>query len=74
MFGVADELYGETVGAAVVPTRSAPPTAADLVEFCRNRLAAFEVPASIALTDELPHTAKGSVDRRAVAEQFGKGD
>jgi acyl-CoA synthetase (AMP-forming)/AMP-acid ligase II len=74
VFGVPDRLYGETVGAAVVPDRSAPPTAADLTEFCGERLAAFEVPASIALTDELPHTAKGSVDRRAVAERFGKGD
>ena len=74
VFGVPDHLYGETVGAAVVPDRSAPPTAAELTEFCRERLAAFEVPASIALIGELPHTAKGSVDRRAVAEQFGKGD
>ena len=74
VFGVPDRLYGETVGAAVVPDESAPPTAAELTEFCRGRLAAFEVPANIALTDELPHTAKGSVDRRAVAERFGKGD
>ncbi len=74
VFGVADQLYGETVGAAVVPDRSAAPTADELTEFCRERLAAFEVPAGIALTDELPHTAKGSVDRRAVAERFGKGD
>jgi len=74
VFGVPDRLYGETVGAAVVPDRSAPPTPAELTEFCRARLAAFEVPASIALTDELPHTAKGSVDRRAVAQRFTKGD
>jgi len=74
VFGVPDSLYGETVGAAVVPDPSAPPTADELTEFCRERLAAFEIPARIALTDELPHTAKGSVDRRAVAEQFGKGD
>jgi acyl-CoA synthetase (AMP-forming)/AMP-acid ligase II len=74
VFGVPDDLYGETVGAAVVPDPSAPPTADELTEFCRARLAAFEVPAGIALTDELPHTAKGSVDRRAVAEKFGKGD
>lgn len=74
VFSVPDRLYGETVGAAVVPDQSAPPTAPELTEFCRERLAAFEVPASIALTDELPHTAKGSVDRRAVADQFGKGD
>jgi acyl-CoA synthetase (AMP-forming)/AMP-acid ligase II len=74
VFGVPDQLYGETVGAAVVPDQSDPPTAAELTEFCRQRLAAFEVPAGIALTDELPHTAKGSIDRRAVAERFGKGD
>jgi acyl-CoA synthetase (AMP-forming)/AMP-acid ligase II len=73
VFGVPDDLYGETVGAAVVPDQSTQPTAAELTEYCRERLAPFEVPASIALTDELPHTAKGSVDRRAVAEKFGKG-
>ncbi|HTZ13995.1 MAG TPA: FadD7 family fatty acid--CoA ligase [Mycobacterium sp.] len=74
VFGVPDQLYGETVGAAVVLDQSDPPTSDDLTEFCRARLAPFEVPAGIKLTDELPHTAKGSVDRRAVAEQFGKGD
>jgi acyl-CoA synthetase (AMP-forming)/AMP-acid ligase II len=73
VFGVPDELYGETVGAAVVPDQSTPPTTEELTEYCRGRLAGFEVPASIALTDELPHTAKGSVDRRAVAEKFAKG-
>ena len=74
VFAVPDQLYGETVGAAVVPDHTAPPTADELTEFCRARLAPFEVPAGITLTDELPHTAKGSVDRRAVAAQFGKGD
>jgi acyl-CoA synthetase (AMP-forming)/AMP-acid ligase II len=74
VFAVPDQLYGETVGAAVVPDQTDPPTADDLTEFCRARLAPFEVPAGITLTDELPHTAKGSVDRRAVAEQFGKGN
>ena len=74
VFGVPDELYGETVGAAVVPDQADLPTADELTEFCRERLAAFEVPAGIALTDELPHTAKGSIDRRAVVERFGKGD
>jgi acyl-CoA synthetase (AMP-forming)/AMP-acid ligase II len=74
VFSVPDQLYGETVGAAVVPDQTDPPTSDELTEFCRERLAPFEVPATITLTDELPHTAKGSVDRRAVAEQFGKGD
>jgi acyl-CoA synthetase (AMP-forming)/AMP-acid ligase II len=71
VFGVPDPIYGETVAAVIVPHATASPTAAELADFCRERLAAFEVPGSIRVTDELPHTAKGSVDRRAVAQRFG---
>jgi acyl-CoA synthetase (AMP-forming)/AMP-acid ligase II len=71
VFGVPDPIYGETVAAVIVSNQSTTPTTAELTEFCRERLAAFEVPGAITVTDELPHTAKGSVDRRAVAERFG---
>ena len=71
VFGVPDKMYGETVAAVIVPRGSAAPTPAELAEFCRERLAAFEVPASFREASALPHTAKGSLDRRAVAEQFG---
>jgi acyl-CoA synthetase (AMP-forming)/AMP-acid ligase II len=70
VYGVADPLYGETVAAVVVPSSAGPVRADELGAFCRERLAPFEVPASFQVTDELPHTAKGSVDRRAVAERF----
>ena len=73
VFGVPDKLYGETVAAVMVPRGSASPTAAELAAFCRERLAPFEVPASFQQASALPHTAKGSLDRRAVAEQFGRG-
>jgi acyl-CoA synthetase (AMP-forming)/AMP-acid ligase II len=73
VFGVPDELYGETVAAVIVPRGSAAPSAVGLAEFCREHLAAFEVPASFREASALPHTAKGSLDRRAVAEQFGGG-
>jgi acyl-CoA synthetase (AMP-forming)/AMP-acid ligase II len=72
VFGVPDRLYGETVAAVIVPDQSAPPTSDELAEYCSARLAAYEVPATIEVIDELPYTAKGSVDRRAVAERFGK--
>ena len=71
VFGVPDTLYGEAVAAVIVPRGSAAPAPADLAEFCRGRLAAFEVPTSFREASALPHTAKGSLDRRAVAEQFG---
>jgi acyl-CoA synthetase (AMP-forming)/AMP-acid ligase II len=72
VFGMPDELYGETVAAVIVARGSAAPTADELAAFCRDRLAPFEVPADFRQADELPHTAKGSLDRRAMAEQFGK--
>ncbi|WP_142281975.1 FadD7 family fatty acid--CoA ligase [Mycobacterium sp. IEC1808] len=74
VFGVPDKMYGETVAAVIVPRQSPAPTSAELVEFCRERLAAFEIPATFAEAAALPHTAKGSLDRRAVADQFGRGD
>jgi acyl-CoA synthetase (AMP-forming)/AMP-acid ligase II len=73
VFGVPDKLYGETVAAVIVPRGGAAPTPAELSVFCRERLAAFEVPAGFQVASELPHTAKGSLDRRAVAEHFGTG-
>jgi acyl-CoA synthetase (AMP-forming)/AMP-acid ligase II len=73
VFGVPDKMYGEAVAAVIVPRESASPPPAELAAFCRERLAAFEVPASFQEASALPHTAKGSLDRRAVAEQFGGG-
>ncbi|OBI40040.1 FadD7 family fatty acid--CoA ligase [Mycobacterium colombiense] len=72
VFGMPDKLYGETVAAVIVARGSAAPTADELTAFCRDRLAPFEVPADFQQAGELPHTAKGSLDRRAVAEQFGR--
>jgi acyl-CoA synthetase (AMP-forming)/AMP-acid ligase II len=73
VFGLPDKMYGETVAAVIVPRESPAPTPAELAVFCRERLAAFEVPATFAEASALPHTAKGSLDRRAVADQFGRG-
>jgi acyl-CoA synthetase (AMP-forming)/AMP-acid ligase II len=72
VLGMPDKLYGETVAAVIVARGSVAPTADELTAFCRERLAPFEVPTEFQQADELPHTAKGSLDRRAVAEQFGR--
>lgn len=71
VLGLPDKMYGETVAAVVVGRGSTPPSPEELTEFCRDRLAPYEVPATFLAASELPHTAKGSLDRRAVARQFG---
>ncbi|OBA59643.1 acyl-CoA synthetase [Mycobacterium sp. 1100029.7] len=71
VFGLPDKMYGESVAAVIVARGSTPPSPEQLSEFCRERLAPYEVPTTFLQTGELPHTAKGSLDRRAVSEQFG---
>ncbi len=65
-FGVADDKYGELVSAAV--TLSAQADAPELIGHCRERLAAFKVPAAIHVLNEIPRTATGKIQRRRVAE------
>jgi acyl-CoA synthetase (AMP-forming)/AMP-acid ligase II len=65
-FSVADEKYGENVGAAV--TVGAAVAEAELVAHCRERLAPFKVPSVIYVVDEIPRTPTGKVQRRRVGE------
>jgi acyl-CoA synthetase (AMP-forming)/AMP-acid ligase II len=67
-FGVPDAKYGEEVAAAVVLRGAATPE--ELVAHCRARIAAFKVPKMIFITDQIPRTATGKIQRRAVAAAF----
>jgi acyl-CoA synthetase (AMP-forming)/AMP-acid ligase II len=67
-FGVPDAKYGEEVAAAVVLCKDA--SATDLITHCRERLAAFKVPKTIYLVTQIPRTATGKIQRRAVATAF----
>jgi acyl-CoA synthetase (AMP-forming)/AMP-acid ligase II len=65
-FGVADAKYGELVGAAVTLVSDA--SVKELVDHCRESLAAFKVPSRIDVLTEIPRTPTGKVQRRRVAE------
>ncbi|WP_149826771.1 FadD7 family fatty acid--CoA ligase [Streptomyces tailanensis] len=66
VFAVPDTVYGQRVGAAVVVREGESVGPAQILRYCRDRLAAFEVPDRIELVATLPYTAKGGLDRRAV--------
>ncbi|MGN6379142.1 MAG: AMP-binding protein [Gaiellales bacterium] len=67
-FGLADDRYGQQVGAAVVPSGAV--TDSELRDHCRGSLAAFKVPAKIAVVDDLPRTPTGKLQRRLVAQML----
>ncbi|MEV7891694.1 FadD7 family fatty acid--CoA ligase [Streptomyces sp. NPDC002817] len=66
VFAVPDTVYGQRVGAAVVVREGESVGPEEILRYCRDRLAAFEVPDRLELVTALPYTAKGGLDRKAV--------
>ena len=73
IIGVPDEHWGEAVKAIVVPASGAQLTAADVIAFCRARLAHYQCPASVDIVEELPRSGTGKVLKRALREPYWSG-
>ena len=67
-FGVPHPTWGEEVSAAVVLKQTA--TEADLLAYCKERLSDFKRPKQIHITETIPRTATGKIQRRIVAQAF----
>src|SRR4051794_13543447 len=70
IFGISDPRWIEAVTAAVVLRAGSKVTEAELVAFCRERLAGFKVPKYIVLVDELPKNASGKLLKRELRDRF----
>jgi acyl-CoA synthetase (AMP-forming)/AMP-acid ligase II len=73
IFGIPDERWGEAVKAVVVPAPGADLSAADVIAFCRARLARYQCPASVDFVEDLPRNATGKVLKRALREPYWAG-
>ncbi|AHH95591.1 AMP-binding protein [Kutzneria albida] len=62
--GVPDSYRGETVKAYVSLRPQASASPEELIEFAKQRMAAFKYPRSVELLEELPKTATGKILRR----------
>ena len=67
-FGVPHPTWGEEVAAAVVLREAT--TESDLMAYCKDRLADFKRPKHIHITETIPRTATGKIQRRLVAQAF----
>jgi fatty-acyl-CoA synthase len=74
VIGVPDEKWGEVVAAVVRPASlDTPPSAAELREWCRERISAHKVPAQWFFTEAYPMTPSGKVQKFVLRDQVDAG-
>ena len=71
--GVPDSQWGESVKALVVLREGAHATEAEIIEYCRQRLASYKKPKSVEFLPSLPKNAYGKVLKRELRERYWAG-
>ena len=74
--GVPDEEMGEQLKALVVPADPArPPSEAEIIAFCRDRIAHYKCPRSVEFIseDRLGRSAMGKINKQALRSPYWKG-
>jgi acyl-CoA synthetase (AMP-forming)/AMP-acid ligase II len=70
--GVPDPEWGEAVAAAVVLEPGASVTAAELQQWCRERLRSTKAPQIISFRTEMPYNETGKLLRRVIREELAE--
>ncbi|GAA4081395.1 acyl-CoA synthetase [Nonomuraea soli] len=73
VFGVPDEEMGEQVKAVVQPAdwaQAGPELEAELMEYCRGKLAHFKCPRSVDFREELPRHPTGKLYKRLLRDEY----
>jgi fatty-acyl-CoA synthase len=73
VIGVPHEKWGETVKALVVKREGVDVTEAELIEFCRGRMAHYKCPTSVEFRDALARTATGKLQKFKLRSPYWEG-
>jgi long-chain acyl-CoA synthetase len=70
VIGVPDERRGESVKAFVVPREGEQVSEEEIIDFCRQNLAAYKVPRQVEFRQELPKSLVGKILRRELRQEM----
>ena len=73
VIGVADDDWGEVVIAVVEPqpgVEAGPALAAELIEWCRGRIAHYKCPRRVVFLEQLPRHDNGKLYKHQLREQL----
>lgn len=69
VYGLPDGTMGERVCASIVAKSDEPVSEADIIAFCRQQLANYKVPTSVAFVEALPKNPTGKILKRVLRDQ-----
>jgi acyl-CoA synthetase (AMP-forming)/AMP-acid ligase II len=76
VFGVPNDEFGEEVKAVVQPADgvdAGPALEAEIIEYCRARLATYKCPRTVEFDTELPRDPNGKLYKRRIRERYWQG-
>jgi fatty-acyl-CoA synthase len=73
VFGIPDEVYGESVCAVVVKKEGVQMGLQDVIDFCASQISSYKKPKRIEFVDELPKNASGKVTKNVLREPYWVG-
>lgn len=73
VIGVPDDVWVERVHAEVVLKDGQTATTADLIDFCKERLARYKAPKSMEIVETLPKNPQGKILKREIREKYWEG-
>jgi acyl-CoA synthetase (AMP-forming)/AMP-acid ligase II len=68
--GIPDEKWGEAVTAIVVADPANAPSAEAIIAHCKARIGSVKAPKHVFFRDEIPRTAVGKFDKKAMRAEF----
>jgi fatty-acyl-CoA synthase len=69
VIGVPDAIAGEKVLAYIIPEENATLTPVEVLNFCREKMAPYKVPANVYFVEEFPLNSAGKVLKRVLREE-----
>jgi acyl-CoA synthetase (AMP-forming)/AMP-acid ligase II len=73
VFGIPDEVYGESVCAAIVKNPGYALDQEEITNFCTGKLSSYKKPKRVEFMNELPKNAFGKVTKNVLREPFWAG-
>ncbi len=75
VIGLVDATWGERVHAVIIPRDGTSPSEAEIIEWCRSRMAGYKRPRSVSFIgdDEMPRTSTGKIQHRLLRLQIESG-